>query len=172
VTDALLLFDTGIGRCGIAWGDLGVAAVQLPEDRDALTRARLLRRLPRASEAPPPHDVARAVEGIVALLEGERVDLGFVELDLGDVPPFHRRVYDAARAVPAGTTTTYGELAARIHSPRSARAVGQAMARNPFPIVVPCHRVLSSGGKVGGFSANGGLGTKMRMLAIEGVVLS
>jgi methylated-DNA-[protein]-cysteine S-methyltransferase len=123
-------------------------------------------------ETPPPHDVERAVDGIVALLDGEAVDLGFVELDLDGLPPFHRRVYDAVRGVPAGSTVTYGEVAARIHSPGSARAVGQAMARNPFPIVVPCHRVLSAGGRIGGFSANGGLGTKQRMLAIEGVTLT
>jgi methylated-DNA-[protein]-cysteine S-methyltransferase len=172
MTDGLVLFDTGIGRCGLAWNDLGVAAVQLPERRDALTRARLRGRVPRATEQPAPHEVEQAVSGIVSLLEGDRVDLGFVELDLRGVPPFHRRVYEAARAVPAGATTTYGELAARVHAPRSARAVGQAMAHNPFPIVVPCHRVLSAGGRVGGFSADGGLTTKRKMLAIEGVVLT
>ncbi|HZP27547.1 MAG TPA: MGMT family protein, partial [Acidimicrobiia bacterium] len=91
--------------------------------------------------------------------------------DMHGIPRFHQRVYEAARAVPVGTTVTYGELAARVGSPASARAVGQAMAANPFPIVVPCHRVLSAGGRLGGFSATGGLATKRRMLAIEGVVL-
>ena len=162
------LFDTAIGRCGIAWGARGVAAVQLPEGRDPETRARLIRRLPDAREAPPPPDVQRALDGITTLLRGEATDLSGVALDMERVPPFHRRVYEVARTIPPGTTLSYGEVAARLGAPGAARAVGQALGRNPFAIVVPCHRVLAAGGKVGGFSANGGIAAKLRLLSIEG----
>jgi methylated-DNA-[protein]-cysteine S-methyltransferase len=162
------LFDTVIGRCGIAWGDRGVVGVQLPEAREGETRARVLQRFPGACEAPPPPDVARARDQIVALLRGEARDLSAIALDMGGVPAFHRRVYEAARDIPPGATLSYGEVAARLGSPGSARAVGQALGRNPFAIIVPCHRVLSAGGKIGGFSANGGTTTKLRLLSIEG----
>ncbi|KYF72387.1 methylated-DNA--[protein]-cysteine S-methyltransferase [Sorangium cellulosum] len=166
------LFDTAIGRCGIAWGGRGVAFVQLPEARDSETRARVLERLPGAREAPPPPDVERALDGIVALLRGEASDLSAVALDLERVPPFHRRVYEVARTIPPGATLTYGDIAGRLGARGSARAVGQALGRNPFPIVVPCHRVLAAGGKVGGFSGSGGVTTKLRLLAIEGAQAS
>jgi methylated-DNA-[protein]-cysteine S-methyltransferase len=162
------LFDTPIGRCGIAWGDRGIVAVQLPERREAETRARMVRRFPGAVEAAPPTVVQRAVENIVGLLRGETVDLSAVALDLEGVPAFHRRVYEAARRIPAGRTISYGEIAQRIGARGAARAVGQALGRNPFAIVVPCHRVLAAGGRVGGFSANGGIDTKLRLLTIEG----
>ncbi|WP_437815495.1 methylated-DNA--[protein]-cysteine S-methyltransferase [Sorangium sp. So ce1078] len=162
-----LLFDTAIGRCGIAWGTRGVALLQLPEGRDQGTRARLLQRVPDAREAPPPPEVQRAVDGIVALLRGEASDLSGVALDMERVPPFHRRVYEVARTIPPGATLTYGDIAARLGSIGSARAVGQALGRNPFAILVPCHRVLAAGGKVGGFSADGGVTTKLRLLGIE-----
>ena len=110
----------------------------------------------------------RAVEGIVALLGGEPSDLSAVALDMEDVPRFHQRVYELARTIPAGATLSYGDIAARLGAPGSARAVGQALGRNPFAIVVPCHRVLAAGGKLGGFSANGGVATKLRLLSIEG----
>jgi methylated-DNA-[protein]-cysteine S-methyltransferase len=116
----------------------------------------------------PPLDVQRALDGIVALLLGEASDLSAVALDLDRVPPFHRRVYEVARTIPPGATLSYGEIALRLGAPGSARAVGQALGRNPFAIVVPCHRVLAAGGKVGGFSANGGIATKLRLLSIEG----
>jgi methylated-DNA-[protein]-cysteine S-methyltransferase len=112
--------------------------------------------------------VRRAIDGIVALLRGEASDLSAVALDMNAVPAFHRRVYDAARGVAPGSTVTYGEIAARLGEPGAARAVGQALGRNPFAIIVPCHRVLAAGGKVGGFSANGGVATKLRLLSIEG----
>ncbi|WP_438027375.1 methylated-DNA--[protein]-cysteine S-methyltransferase [Sorangium sp. So ce233] len=166
------LFDTAIGRCGIAWGGRGVAFVQLPEARDSETRARVLQRLPAAREAPPPPDVQRALDGIVALLRGEASDLSAVALDMERVPPFHRRVYEVARTIPPGATLTYGDIAGRLGARGSARAVGQALGRNPFPIVVPCHRVLAAGGRVGGFSGNGGVTTKLRLLAIEGAQAS
>lgn len=162
------LFDTAIGRCGVAWGGRGVAFVQLPEARDSETRARVLQRFPGALEAPPPPDVQRALDGIVALLRGEARDLSAVALDMERVPPFHRRVYEVARTIPPGATLTYGDIAGRLGARGSARAVGQALGRNPFPIVVPCHRVLAAGGRIGGFSGNGGVTTKLRLLAIEG----
>lgn len=162
------LFDTAIGRCAIAWGGGGIAGVQLPEKCDADTRARLLQRFPDATETLPPPSVQRALDGIVALLRGEASDLDAIPLDMDGVPPFHARVYAAARAIPPGATLTYGEIAARLGAPGAARAVGQALGRNPFAIIVPCHRVLAAGGKLGGFSANGGTATKVRLLSIEG----
>lgn len=165
---AFSLFDTGIGRCGIAWGARGIVGVQLPEARVADTRARLQQRFPTAAEAVPPASIQRDIDAITALLRGEVADLDGIVLDMRGVPPFHQRVYELARTIPPATTLTYGEVAARIGSPGSARAVGQALGRNPFAIVVPCHRVVAAGGKMGGFSANGGVNTKLRMLALEG----
>lgn len=167
-THGFALFETAIGRCGIVWGGRGVIGVQLPETGERETRARLLRRFPDAREASPPPDVQRAVDGIVALLRGEASDLSAVALDMDRVPPFDRRVYVVARTIAPGTTRSYGDVAARLGASGSARAVGQALGRNPFAIVVPCHRVVAAGGKLGGFSANGGITTKLRLLAIEG----
>jgi len=166
------LFDTAIGRCGVAWGEGGVAGIQLPEAGERETRARMLQRFPVAGEVPPPPEVQRVIDRIVALLRGEVSDLSTVALDMDQVPAFHRRVYEAARAIPPGTTLSYGDVAARAGAPGAARAVGQALGRNPFPIVVPCHRVLAAGGKIGGFSAQGGIATKRRMLAIEGAPIN
>ena len=163
------LFDTAIGRCGIAWNGRGVVGVQLPERRAPETRARLLQLFPDAREAQPPPEVERACNGIVALLRGEATDLSAIALDMERVPPFHRRVYQEARTIPPGATLSYGDIAARLGAHGAARAVGQALGRNPFAIIVPCHRVLAAGGKVGGFSANGGIVTKLRLLSIEGV---
>ncbi len=161
------LFDTAIGRCGIAWSGRGITGVQLPEPSEHTTRARLLKRCPDACEAPPPPEVQRAIDGIVALIRGEASDLSAVVLDLDRVPAFECRVYEVARTIAPGGTLSYGEIAARLGEPGSARAVGQALGRNPFPIIVPCHRVLAAGGKAGGFSANGGVATKLRLLTIE-----
>lgn len=171
MTEGLALFDTALGRCGIAWSDRGVAGVQLPEASDDATVARLRRRRPRAHESAPSAEALRAIEGMTALLRGERVSLGDVMLDMEDVLAFHRQVFELARTIPAGQTSTYGELATRLGDPGSARAVGEALGRNPFPIVVPCHRVLAASGKLGGFSAHGGAATKRRMLIIEGALL-
>ena len=166
------LFDTAIGRCGIAWNERGIAGVQLPEAGEAETRARMLHRFPAAGETAPPREVQQVVERIVALLRGGAGDLAEVALDMDQVPEFHRRVYEVARTIPPGKTLSYGDIAAQLGAPRAARAVGQALGRNPFPIVVPCHRVLAAGGKIGGFSAQGGVTTKRRMLAIEGARLN
>jgi methylated-DNA-[protein]-cysteine S-methyltransferase len=163
------LFATPIGACGIAWGDRGVVGVQLPEGSEAAVRARIRGQFPEAREAPPPPAVRRAIDGIVALLTGEARDLSDVELDMRQVPPFHRRVYEAARAIPPGATLAYGEIAARLGEPGAARDVGSALGQNPFAIIVPCHRVVGAKGKPGGFSAHGGVKTKLRLLSIEGV---
>jgi methylated-DNA-[protein]-cysteine S-methyltransferase len=164
---AFALFDTAIGRCGIAWGARGISGVQLPEASEAKTRARLVRRYPHARETPPPADVRRAFDAIASLLRGEPTELSSIALDMHGLPEFDRRVYEAARSIAAGTTLAYGELAARISERGLAREVGQALGRNPFPLIVPCHRVLASGGRSGGFSANGGVATKLRLLTIE-----
>jgi methylated-DNA-[protein]-cysteine S-methyltransferase len=161
------LFDTAIGRCAIAWGARGITAVQLPEARESATRALMVKRLPEAQETPAPPEVQRALDAIVTLLRGEASDLSTIPLDMGGVPPFHRRVYEVVRGIAPGTTLSYGDVAAKLGADGAARAVGQAMRRNPFAIVVPCHRVLGAGGKVGGYSANGGIATKLRLLALE-----
>ena len=162
------LFDTVIGACGIIWSARGIAGVQLPETNERGTRARVLRRFAGANEAPPPADVQRAIDGIVALLSGEKRDLSAVTIDTEDLPAFNRKVYDIARTIPAGATLTYGEIAERLGDKLLARDVGQALGHNPIPLIVPCHRVLAAGGKTGGFSASGGVVTKLRLLTIEG----
>jgi methylated-DNA-[protein]-cysteine S-methyltransferase len=164
------LFDTAIGACGVVWADRGVSGVYLPERDAAHTRARVLRRHPQAVEADPPEPVRQAIGRMTALLAGERDDLKDIAIDLEGRPEFFQRVWTAAREVPPGRTVTYGELAARIGDPGAARAVGEAMGKNPFPIVVPCHRVIGANGRTGGFSAPGGSKTKLRMLEIEGAL--
>jgi len=144
-----------------------VVAVQLPEARELETRARLLGRFPDAHEMALPPEVRLASDAIAALLRGDSSDLSSVALDMERVPPFHRRVYEIARTIPPGGTLSYGDIAVRLGAPGSARAVGQALGRNPFAIIVPCHRVLAAGGKLGGFSARGGVATKLRLLSIE-----
>ena len=162
------LFETPLGPCGVAWGARGVVGVQLPEGSAARTRAQLRRRFPGSADADPPSEVESAIAAIGALLRGEPADLSSIALDMDGVPEFRRRVYEAARGVAPGQTIAYGELAARLGSPGAARAVGAALACNPFPIVVPCHRVLAANGKLGGFTASGGAATKVRMLSLEG----
>jgi methylated-DNA-[protein]-cysteine S-methyltransferase len=165
--DGLALFETAIGVCGIAWSERGLTGVQLPERDAAATRRRLQRRFPSASETRTPVEVLQAIGRIVALLRGERVDLTPVVLDMDRVPEFDRGVYLAAREIPPGETRTYGDIARQLGQPGTARDVGAALARNPFAIVVPCHRIVASRGKTGGFSAGGGVKTKLKLLAIE-----
>ena len=160
-------FSTAIGECAIAWNDKAIAGVQLPERTPRATRARMSSRFPGARELAPPSDVRAAMDGMIALLAGEARDLSGVALDMRDVPAFNRRVYEIARTVAPGATITYGELAAKLGDPGAARDVGRALGENPFPIVVPCHRVLAAGGRTGGFSGGAGVATKLRMLAIE-----
>ena len=165
-TYGFTLFDTAIGRCGIAWGSRGIRAVSLPEKDDRATQARLLRKCPGVREAAPPPVVQGVIDGIVALIRGEMVDFSTVELDMPGLSDFARQVYAIARSIPAGSTITYGEIAARLGV--EARDVGQTMGQNPCPVIVPCHRVVAAGRKAGGFSAPGGVDTKLRLLAIEG----
>jgi methylated-DNA-[protein]-cysteine S-methyltransferase len=167
-TRGFRLFDTAIGACAVAWGEHGLKGVQLPEADATTARARMARRFPDAVEAAPPAEVREAIAAITALVGGEARDLASIRLDMDAVAAFPRRVYAIARTIPQGQTLTYGEVATRLGDPNAARAVGEALGRNPFPIVVPCHRVLAAGGKLGGFSANGGVVTKLRLLEIEG----
>jgi methylated-DNA-[protein]-cysteine S-methyltransferase len=162
------IFDTAIGRCGIVWGERGITSVQLPMGDEKKTRTRLEQRHDDLVETPPPAKVQAAIDGIVELLEGKPNDLADVVLDLDGVPEFNRGVYDIARTIPPGKTMTYGDIAKKLGGVELSRDVGQALGRNPCPIVVPCHRVLAAGNKPGGFSANGGVVTKLKMLAIEG----
>jgi len=166
------IFDTAIGRCGIVWGGRGINAVQLPMSSEDKTRARIRQRYGDIAEAPAPAEVQSAIDGIVELLAGKPNDLSDVVLDLDGVPEFNRSVYDIARTIPPGKTMTYGDIAKRLGGVELSRDVGQALGHNPCPIVVPCHRVLAAGGKPGGFSANGGVVTKLKMLAIEGAVVN
>ena len=165
-TTKFTFFDTPVGRCSVTWGARGLRCVQLPEARETDTRARLARRFPDAVEAAPPVAVQRSIEAIVALLRGQPSDLSDVALDMEGVPSFHQRVYEVARTIPPGSTLTYGEIAGRLGDRGAARAVGQALGRNPVPIVIPCHRVVASGGRLGGYT--GGLDIKRKLLRLEG----
>lgn len=162
------IFDTGLGRCGIAWGDLGVIGVQLPEAREIETRRRLFRLYPEARELRPPLNVEVAIEGITALLRGQTFDLSDVTLDLTGIPAFNQRVYEFTRTIPRGETRTYGEVAASLRASGASRSVAQAISRNPFMIIVPCHRVLEAGSYADKISPNGGSISKRRLLSIEG----
>jgi methylated-DNA-[protein]-cysteine S-methyltransferase len=162
------IFDTGIGRCGIAWGHLGILGVQLPEAREIETRKRLFQLYPDAREMRAPPDIETAIEGIAALLRGEPSDLSNVLLDMSGIHAFNQRVYALTRTIPRGETRTYGEVAASLRASGAAHSVAQALARNPFMIIVPCHRVLEAGGYADKISPNGGAISKRRLLSIEG----
>ncbi len=165
------LFDTPIGLCGMAWGDSGIVGVQLPETRGAAqTRERLFRSFPQSHETMPPPHVHEAIARIAGLLSGKHDDLQDISLDMSRVPAFHQAVYRITRAIRPGDTLTYGQIASQLGEPAAARAVGQALGRNPFAPVVPCHRVLAAGGHLGGFSASGGIAIKLRLLQIEGAL--
>jgi len=175
---AYYLFDTSLGSCGIAWSEGGnactspaVTLLQLPEATTEMTESRIVQNSgARKSSAPPPQ-IADVIKKVCKHLQGEVQDFRDIAVDLDDAGPFARQVYEAARKISTGQTRTYGELARTLGRPRAARAVGQALGRNPIALIIPCHRVLAAGGKPGGFSAHGGPATKARMLAIEGVTL-
>ncbi len=162
------LFETTIGECGVVWGEHGIVGVQLPMSDGDKTRLRIQQRYRDSAEVAPPADVQHAIDGMVKLLDGKPVWLSDIVLDMSDAPEFHRKVYDIARTIAPGATLTYGDIARRLGGVELSREVGQALGANPCPIVVPCHRVLAAGDKPGGFSANGGVATKLKMLAIEG----
>ena len=132
------------------------------------TRGRMQQRWTEAVESAPPAGVQRVIDRVLALLNGEAIDLSDIPVDLADAPEFHRKVYEVARTIPPGRTMTYGEIAKRLGVPHESREVGQALGRNPIAVIVPCHRVLGADGKMGGFSASGGVATKRRILEIEG----
>lgn len=159
---------TAIGPVGLLWTEAGIAGLALPGDAPGAIRARFARLRPGAAEGEATGAARAALAGVAALLAGEDAEFRHVPLDLDGVPPFDRRVYDIALAIPRGETLTYGSVASRLGEPGAARAVGAALGRNPVPIIVPCHRVLAAGGRTGGFSAPGGAMTKLRLLAIEG----
>jgi methylated-DNA-[protein]-cysteine S-methyltransferase len=166
------LFDTPIGICGIEWSPRGINGLQLPMGSDEKTRTRIRQRHGDIAETAPTAEVQRAIDRIVELLAGRPDDLRDIALDLDGVPDFNRSVYDIARSIPPGQTMTYGDIAKRLGGVELSRDVGQALGRNPCPIVVPCHRVLAAGQKPGGFSARGGVTTKLKMLAIEGAAVN
>ena len=166
----IALFDTPIGTCGIAWRPGGLVGVQLPEASEDAALRRLRRRFPKLTLEPPPAWVEQAVTAIQALLSGDRVDLSFVPLDYTVLGAFEASVLRAAREIKPGQTTTYGALAAQVGDAKAAQAVGQALGHNPWPIVVPCHRVTAAAGRTGGFSAHGGAATKLKLLEIEGAL--
>jgi methylated-DNA-[protein]-cysteine S-methyltransferase len=162
------VFDTAIGRCGIAWGDSGIVGVQLPEAREIETRGRLFRLYPEARELHPPLNVEIAIEGMVALLRGKPSNFSDVTLDMTGIPAFNARVYTFTRGIPRGETRTYGEVAAGLRASGAAHSVAQAIARNPFMLIVPCHRVLEAGSYADRISPHGGTISKRRLLSIEG----
>ena len=164
------IFDTTIGRCGIAWGEHGVLCVQLPEAREIETRRRLLRQYPDARELRPPLNAEIAIDGIAALLRGQPADFSDVTLDLYGVAPFNRRVYEFARTIPRGETLTFAEFAKKLGASGAAHAVGQAIGRNPYTLIVHCHRVLAAAGEADGSCMNGGVVSKRRLLSLEGAM--
>jgi methylated-DNA-[protein]-cysteine S-methyltransferase len=162
------LFETVIGWAGLAWGERGLVAAHLPDATPEIAAKSFQRRFPDIAPGEPPAYVLDAIERIRALMTGEAADLTGVPIEIGRVPEFNARVYEIARSVPPGQTITYGEIAQQLGDKLLARDVGAALGQNPWPIVVPCHRVTAAGGKTGGFSARGGVNTKLKLLTIEG----
>ena len=164
---SLAIFETALGPCGIVWTDRGIAGVNLPEGTEDKTRARTKKRFPEAIEALPPAEIQKIIDDVVALIAGEKVEFSHVTLDHAPLPEFSRRVYEIVRTIPIGHTLTYGEIAKKLGDVSLSREVGQAMGKNPTPVIMPCHRVVAASGKTGGFSAPGGVDTKMKLLSIE-----
>ena len=162
------LFDVAVGRCALLWRDDRIIGVLLPSSSDAAMRRAIEKRAGDASEAAPPAFVLRTIEKIRRLCDGEAVSFDDAPLDRDRIEPFANRVYDILLRTPVGETTTYGAIAEELGDRNLSRAVGAALGANPFPIIIPCHRVTAAGGKMGGFSAPGGADTKRRLLDIEG----
>lgn len=165
-------FETSAGFCAIAWSEAGISRFQLPmTSADAVERMILLR-LPQGAPDIPSAGIKAAIEAVRRYFAGAPVEFSALRLDLAEQDAFFREIYFALRRVGWGETTSYGALAKAIGAgPEAARRVGQAMANNPIPLIIPCHRVLAAGGRLGGFSAPGGSDTKVRMLELEGVRL-
>lgn len=167
------LFETAHGVAAIAWHTGGIVSFRLPASSPEATERAVLRRMPNAIADEPPPEVAATIAAARRYFDGEKMDFSGVAVDLGPQEPFFAQIYDVVRRLGWGQTTTYGTVARELGAgPEAARDVGQAMASNPIPLIIPCHRVLAAGGKVGGFSAPGGSTSKLKMLAIEGVDLS
>jgi methylated-DNA-[protein]-cysteine S-methyltransferase len=165
------IFETAIGYAGLAWAEGGLVAAHLPEREPAIVRKSFARRAPEATEAPPTPEISDLIEAVRALMRGGKPDLSSARIDLTRVPEFNASVYEITRRIPAGETLTYGEIATKLGDKLLARDVGAALGKNPWPIIVPCHRVTAANGKLGGFSARGGSETKLRLLEIEGAAV-
>lgn len=164
----IAVFDSAIGVTGLAWTRRGICSVVMAEPDADAARRRLRRNCPDAEQTDPPPQVAAAIARIRAHVGGALDPMRDIEIDLDHASQFRRDVYDVARGVEPGATITYGEIARRLGNPHASREVGQAMGSNPVPLIVPCHRVLAADNKLGGFSAPGGIATKLRLLSIEG----
>lgn len=162
------VFETAIGWAGLAWSEQGLVGAHLPEPDPATVRASFLRRFPMTAETAPPATIGKVVESVRGLMRGEKADLLHAPLDLARVPDFNARVYEITRRISPGQTRAYGQIAVELGDKLLSQQVGAALGKNPWPIVVPCHRVTAANGKLGGFSARGGAQTKLQLLAIEG----
>jgi methylated-DNA-[protein]-cysteine S-methyltransferase len=164
------IFETAGGFCGIAWNDAGITRFQLPTSSEVSTENLLMRRITEAHKSSPPIEIQKVIALVKRYFAGERIDFSDIRLDLAGQDDVFRNIYSAARRIGWGHTTTYGTIAKELGlGPEAAREVGQAMAKNPVALIIPCHRVLAAGGKIGGFSAPGGSSSKQRMLELEGV---
>lgn len=164
------VFETAIGWAGVAWAEKGLIGAYLPESDPEIVRTAFAQKFPSAAEATPPPAIAKVVAQIVALMHGEKVDMSDAPLDWGRVPEFNAKVYEITRNIPPGETLTYGQIAIQLGDRLLAQQVGGALGRNPWPIVVPCHRITAADGRTGGFSAPGGAATKLKLLEIEGAL--
>jgi methylated-DNA-[protein]-cysteine S-methyltransferase len=162
------VFETAIGWAGIAWGEQGLIGAHLPERDPEYVAQAIERKFAGVTETAPDAAMSEVIEAIRALMRGEKADLSAAPLDIARVPEFNAKVYAIARKIPAGETLTYGQIAVKLGDRLLAQKVGEALGKNPWPIVVPCHRVTAAGGKLGGFSARGGSTTKLKLLEIEG----
>ena len=171
--NAYQLLETAAGVAAIGWMDSAVTSLRLPAPTALETERSILRRLPGAVRAEPPAGIAAVIDAAIRYFDGEQIEFFEIPVDPGQQPPFFARVYAFVRTLGWGETTTYGAVAQALDAgPEQARAVGQAMATNPIPLIIPCHRVLAAGGKIGGFSAPGGSMSKARMLELEGVAIT
>lgn len=162
------VFETAIGWAGVAWAENGLIGAYLPERDPQMARQSFARRFPGVMEGEPPPVIAGVINRIIALMRGEKVDMSDAPLDIARVPEFNAKVYEITRRISPGETLTYGQIAVQLGDKLLSQQVGAALGRNPWPIVVPCHRVTAANGKLGGFTARGGTDTKLKLLAIEG----